>query len=122
MHHGSATVRIAFDWAIRAFGKKHVYNMPIRALRCAEEAVELCQAYNADKATMLQLVEAVYSREVGIPDQEIGGVLMSINVLCAANDYDPDRVFERELVRVLAKPVEHFTKRNQDKIDLGLTA
>lgn len=117
-----ATVRIALDWAIRAFGAAHVYNMPIRALRCAEEAVELCQAYNVDKATMLRLVDTVYAREAGTPDQEIGGVLMTINVLCGAHDYNPDALFERELLRVLAKPVEHFTKRNQDKIDLGLTA
>lgn len=117
-----ATVQIALDWALRAFGREHVYNMPIRSLRCAEEAVELCQAYNVDKATMLRLVETVYSRPPGAPNQEIGGVLMTINILCAANDYSPDGLFERELMRVLAKPVEHFTKRNQDKIDLGLTA
>lgn len=117
-----ATVRIALDWAVRAFGREHVYNPAIRSLRCAEEAVELCQSYNVDKATMLRLIETVYSREPGVPDQEIGGVLMTINVLCASHDYNPDALFERELMRVLAKPVDHFTKRNQDKIDLGLTA
>lgn len=117
-----ATVRIALGWAIRAFGADHVYNPSVRSLRVAEEAVELAQAYGVDKRTMLHLVETVYSRPAGKPEQEMGGVLMTINVMCAASKADPDAVFERELMRVLAKPVEHFTRRNQDKIELGLTA
>lgn len=117
-----STVRIAFDWAIRAFGADHVYNHSVRSLRVAEEAVELAQAYGVDKRTMLHLVETVYSRPPGTPEQEMGGVLMTINVMCAAASADPDAVFERELLRVLAKPVEHFTRRNEDKIKLGLIA
>lgn len=117
-----ATTRIALDWAIRAFGAEHVYNNSVRSLRVAEEAVELAQAYGVDKKTLLHLVETVYSRPPGKPEQEMGGVLMTITVMCAASSCDPDAVFERELLRVLAKPVEHFTRRNQDKIELGLTA
>jgi hypothetical protein len=47
---------------------------------------------------------------------------MTATVLAAAHGHDLEAFFEVELRRVLAKPSEHFTKRNQDKIDLGLTA
>jgi NTP pyrophosphatase (non-canonical NTP hydrolase) len=116
------TTTIALDWACRSFGNDHVYNFPVRALRCAEEAVELAQAYKIPKDKMLELVEIVYSRPPGEPEQELGGVAMTATVLAAAHGHDLEAFFEVELRRVLAKPSEHFTKRNQDKIDLGLTA
>lgn len=116
------TTTIALDWACRSFGNDHVYNFPVRALRCAEEAVELAQAYKVSKEKMLELVEIVYSRPPGEPEQELGGVAMTATVLAAAHGHDLDTFFEVELRRVLAKSTEHFAKRNQDKIDLGLTA
>lgn len=116
------TVQLALDWAIRCFGHDHVYNRPIRALRVAEEAVELAQALHVDKDKLHELIDIVYARKAGKPTQEIGGVLMTLNVLCAAHNIDPDEAFLTELRRVLAKPADHFTKRNQDKIDMGLTA
>lgn len=116
------TTQIALDWACRSFGTDHVYNFPIRALRCAEEAVELAQAYRIPKEKMLDLVEIVYSRPPGDPDQELGGVAMTAEVLAAALGHDLNAFFEVELRRVLAKPSDHFAKRNQEKIDLGLKA
>jgi NTP pyrophosphatase (non-canonical NTP hydrolase) len=113
---------IALDWACRSFGSDHVYNFPVRALRCAEEAVELAQAYNISKEKMLELVEIVYSRPPGKPEQELGGVALTATVLAAAHGHDLESFLEVELRRVLAKPSEHFAKRNQDKIDMGLTA
>jgi NTP pyrophosphatase (non-canonical NTP hydrolase) len=115
------TTIIALDWAIRSFGEDHVHNFPIRSLRVAEEAVELAQAYNVPREKLIDLVNIVYDRPKGNPNQEIGGVLMTITVLCAALGFDPDEGFERELRRVLAKSSTHFAKRNQEKIDLGLT-
>ena len=116
------TTEIALDWACRSFGEDHVYNLPIRALRCAEEAIELAQAYGIPKNKMLDLVEIIYGRPPGKPDQELGGVAMTATVLAAANGCDLDQYFETELRRVLSKPPSHFAQRNQDKIDLGLTA
>ena len=52
--------------------------------------------------------------------QEIGGVLLTTNILCAANNTEPDDLLEKELARVLSKPPEHFAKRNQEKVDGGL--
>lgn len=116
------TTQIAVDWATRSFGREHVYNFPIRALRLAEEAVELAQAYKVPKEKMLELVEVVYGRPRGNPEQEIGGVMMTTTVLAGAHGFDPDYFFEIELRRVLQKSTEFFAKRNQDKLDLGPTA
>lgn len=113
---------IALDWACRSFGTDHVYNFPVRALRCAEEAVELAQAYKIPKEKMLDLVEIVYGRPAGEPEQELGGVAMTATVLAAAHGRDLEAFLEIELRRVLAKSSDHFARRNQDKIDLGLTA
>lgn len=116
------TTKIALQWAERCFGHEHVYNFAIRALRLAEEAVELAQAYNVPKQKMQELVETVYSRPAGNPEQELGGVMMTATVLAGAHGFDPDTFFEEELLRVLRKSEAHFAKRNQDKIELGLTA
>lgn len=117
-----ATTKIAVEWAERSFGREHVYNFAIRALRLAEEAVELAQAYDIPKEKMLDLVEIVYGRPKGNPEQELGGVMMTATVLAGAHGFDPDAFFEEELRRVLRKSSDHFAKRNQDKLNLGLTA
>jgi NTP pyrophosphatase (non-canonical NTP hydrolase) len=116
------TTKLALDWACRSFGDEHVYNGPIRALRLAEEAVELAQAYGIPKDKVIDLIGIVYSRPAGIPSQELGGVMMTTTVLAASLGHDPEMYLENELRRVLAKPVHHFAQRNQEKLDLGLTA
>jgi hypothetical protein len=113
---------IALDWAIRCFGRDHVYNAPTRSLRVAEEAIELVQAFDVPKEKALELVEMVYARPKGTPRQEIGGVMMTITVMCATMGYDTDDVLLTELRRVLEKSPEHFAARNQEKIDLGMDA
>lgn len=113
--------QIALDWAIRCFGTEHVRDPRVRALRLAEEAVELCQAYRIPKGKMEDLITMVYSREAGDGYQEVGGVLMTATVFSAAIfQQDPEEVFNYELRRVLDKPAEHFAKRNREKLDLGM--
>lgn len=118
----SVMSRIAREWAERCFGTEHVNNFPIRALRTLEEAAELAQALGVPKETAALCIDTVYSRSVGDPEQEIGGVLHTMNILCDAMKLEPDELAERELRRCLKKSPEHFAKRNQDKLDLGLDA
>lgn len=113
--------RIVHDWAMRAFGHAHVYHKPVRALRIAEEVVELAQACHVPKDELHKLIEIVYSRPVGEEEREIGSVLLTLGVFCQAFGYLIPELYERELRRVLDKPPSHFTQRNQEKIDLGLT-
>lgn len=113
---------IVFDWGCRCFGIEHMGNRSIRALRFAEEAIELAQACNVSENKMAQLVKVVYSRPVGAAYQEVGGSMVTLAVLCRALGIGLEDAFEVEVRRCLSKDQEHFAKRNQDKIDLGLTA
>lgn len=117
----SVLSRIAHDWAVRSFGSDHVVNNGIRALRTAEEAIELAQAYDVPKETMLKCVEMVYSKPKGEPLQELGGVFVTANILAESLRVESDTVFETELRRVLAKPPKHWGDRNQAKLDVGMT-
>jgi hypothetical protein len=114
-------VQIALDWSIRSFGRAHVQDKKVRALRLAEEAIEFCQARDVPIEQMRLLIDTVYGRPVGDANQEIGGVFMTAVIAAAIEGLDPEECFLIELRRVLAKSPEHFRKRNQDKLDLGLT-
>lgn len=113
---------IALDWAIRCFGREHVSNESVRALRVAEEAIELGQSLGVPKETMLKCVEVVYSRAHGQWHQELGGVLLTAVVLAASKGVDPEETLRYELRRVLGHTAESFARRNSEKIALGLTA
>ena len=88
----------------------------------AEEAVECAQALGVPKETMLRLIEVVYSRPLGSPLHELGGVLNTACVICHARGYDPVDVLATEIERCLMMPPEKFSKRNDEKVALGLTA
>ena len=74
------------------------------------------------KAKLLACVEMVYAKPAGNYAQEIGGVMMTISVLCGAMGLEPDEQLMIELRRVLAKSPEHFAKRNRVKLDAGMDA
>lgn len=111
---------IAMDWAIRAFGPDQVHNPMHRAIRTVEEAVEMAQARGVPKMTMQRIVDVVYNREPGNFIQEVGGLMLTTGVMCAACDVDMENAFLIELQRVLDKPLAHFANRNAEKDRLGL--
>lgn len=115
-------ITIAWEWGIRCFGVAHMQNKPIRALRAAEEVIELAQALRVPKSTMLLLVETVYKRPAGEPYQEIGGSLVTLFCLCRSMGIEPEEAFSVEVRRCLSKDPAHFRDRNQNKIDMGLDA
>jgi NTP pyrophosphatase (non-canonical NTP hydrolase) len=117
----SPTTMIALDWAVRSFGEDHVYNSQIRGLRLVEEAVELAQALGITKEKLIYLLDIVYQRKPGVPTQEMGGVMMTATVLCASWGFEAEDAFLQELRRVLDKPTEEFTRRNDEKVKMGLT-
>jgi NTP pyrophosphatase (non-canonical NTP hydrolase) len=112
---------IAWDWGVRCFGVQHMSDTRIRALRMAEEAIELTQALELERELLHRLVDAVFSRPHGSVHQEAGGTLLTVRMLCVALNLDPEDVFLKEIRRCLSKSPEEFAKRNQEKIKLGLT-
>lgn len=113
--------KIVFEWGVRSFGADHMTSIPVRALRLAEEVVELAQACRVEQEKLHKLIDVVYSRPVGDPIQEMGGVMVCLSVLVVLFSTTTQEAFLREILRVLSKRPEDFAKRNQDKLDLGLT-
>src|SRR4051812_24438197 len=106
---------VVHQWAIRCFGRRHVEDHKVRALRTAEEVVELCQCLDVAKDTLHLLIDSVYSRPTGSLAQEIGGVMLTLGVLAEEYNYNIEECMENEMHRVLGKTPEHFEKRNQEK-------
>jgi len=112
--------KIAVDWGNRCFGIDHMRNEQIRALRFAEEALELAQVCGVSEAKAIELIRVVFSRPVGRHLQEVGGTMVTLAVLCDTLGIDMEEAFQIEVRRCLDKDPAHFAKRNQEKIGLGL--
>lgn len=111
---------LILDWGKRCFGAEHMANRRLRALRLVEEAIELAQASNVDPEQLHSLIKSTYSRPVGDPYQELGGVVLTAASYAASQfSQDIDLVLLAETRRVLSKPTEHFRSRNQEKLELG---
>jgi hypothetical protein len=112
--------KLIYDWGVRCFGAAHMQNRGVRGLRFFEEAIELCQAIGLSKDQLHKAVDIVYSRPKGDWKQEIGGCRVTLTALCEAADLSCDDLYLVEVQRCLAKDPAHFTKRNAEKIALGL--
>jgi NTP pyrophosphatase (non-canonical NTP hydrolase) len=110
------------EWCTEAFGAEHTTSIPQRGIRMLEEAIELAQACGCDPAMAHKLVDFVYSRPPGTIGQELGGVGTTVLALANAAGLSADAEEAREVTRVLSKPREHFTQRNQAKNAAGFDA
>lgn len=106
-------------WCADAFGKEHAENLAQRGVRHAEEAIELAQAAGTPREMLHQLVDYIYDRPPGELAQEIGGSALTLLALAAAAKLSVDTEEAREIARVLAKPLAHFTARNEAKNAAG---
>jgi NTP pyrophosphatase (non-canonical NTP hydrolase) len=118
----TARQAIAEAWGINAFGKLEVHNVAQRTIRLNEESVEACQVANVDPDLLHEQIDEVYSRPVGELNQEIGGIGLCVLLLAASAGLDADQEENREVKRVLNKPVKYFTARNADKNARGFSA
>lgn len=112
---------IAQEWVARAFGPETLARPDQRAARVVEEAVELGQAANVPRDVAHRIVDYVYDRPAGDPQQESGGVLLTMLVYCASIGVLAEDMEVRELDRVLAKPPEYFSQRHKAKAAHGIT-
>ncbi len=87
-------------WALLVFGSKVACSLDERRLRFLEEAVELVQANGMTAEKAHEIVDYVYSRPTGEEFQEVGGVLVTLAVFCAANGIDMDNAGRNELARI----------------------
>jgi NTP pyrophosphatase (non-canonical NTP hydrolase) len=91
-------------WMNACFGDAIKADQLERADRFIEEALELAQAmpeFNASRAHAL--VDYVFSRPIGEPLQEVGGVMVTLAALCNTADIRMDYAAATELARVWTK-------------------
>lgn len=111
--------KLAFIWATQAFGEAHVNNRNERGLRFLEESLELYQSIGCERELAHKLVDFVFDRPSGNYAQEIGGVGITLLVLCEQLLLSADACEQNELARVIGKPYSDFAKRNTDKVSAG---
>lgn len=91
------------SWVVTCFGPEIPADRIERNHRFIEEALELVQANGCTASDAHQLVDYVFSRAVGDPHQEVGGVMVTLAALCNASGLDLVQAGEDELARVWTK-------------------
>lgn len=110
------------EWCVAAFGQEHASSIPQRAIRLLEESIEAYQSVGADKEMAHKLIDYVFERNAGNLSQELGGIGITVLALAEAAGLSADDEEQRELERVLAKPLAHFAERNEYKNQAGFVA
>jgi hypothetical protein len=91
------------DWVVSTFGQDNADNIVERNNRFGEEALELLQSTGMSREAVLDMVDYVYDRDIGEPEQEVGGVMTTLAALCTANGIDMDHAKEKEFARTISK-------------------
>lgn len=90
-------------WMLACFGAEISGDRLERGDRFLEEALELLQSGNYPKEMVAALTDYVWSREVGDPPQEVGGVMVTLAAYCLAHGLDMHTCGETELSRIWTK-------------------
>lgn len=85
------------DWIISTFDEAVIVDIPERCHRFIEEALELVQCLGLSKEDVYRHVTRTYGRPLGDPQQEIGGVMVTLNGLATAAGIDVQLAAETEL-------------------------
>jgi len=112
--------QIAGEWVRRTFGPQALSPRE-RVKRLIEEATELAQAEGLQAYEIYQIADVVFRRPVGSPEQEVGGVSLTLLAYCYAKDFSADELEDLELQRVLSKSADHFRRRQNEKAALGIS-
>lgn len=86
-------------WVEACFGIEFADSIQERTHRFLEESLELAQSCGCTQQEAHQLVDYVFSRDVGEVKQEMGGTMTTLNALAAALKLDPVELGEAELAR-----------------------
>lgn len=92
-----------WSWALECFGEVVAKCRDERNHRFVEEALELAQSLGCTASEAHQLVDYVWGRPAGDPAQEVGGVMVTLAVLCQAHGLDMHAAGEDELARIWTK-------------------
>lgn len=87
-------------WCVECFGDTTAYDVVERNWRFLEEALELVQSLGGNAADAHTLVDYVFGREAGDLHQEVGGTMVTLAALVAANGLSVGDAAFRELDRI----------------------
>ena len=102
------------QWMLECFGAEISADKVERNHRFLEEAIELVQATGCTAYEAHQLVDYVYGRPIGEPEQEVGGVMITLAALCLANGLSMHDSGEAELARIWTK-IEQIRAKQDTK-------
>jgi hypothetical protein len=102
-------------WMLECFGVRVAADKIERNHRFLEEALELVQACGCTRHEAMQLVEYVFSRPLGEPIQEVGGVSVTLAALCSAHKIGLQAAGEEELSRINDPHVMQRIREKQAK-------
>lgn len=106
-------------WASTTFGPASANDLPNRAARVAEEAIELAQCEGVPQAQVQKILERVYSRPKGERRQEAAGVFATLIIYAKAAKIDLWRVLNSEQQRVEKTDPEVFRAKQREKFAAG---
>ncbi|WP_315921525.1 hypothetical protein [Mesorhizobium sp. SP-1A] len=100
-------------WLEDCFGHRIAHDKIERIDRFMEEAIELAQSlgYSADRAHAL--VEYVFSRDIGEPNQELGGTIVTLASLSYAHGLSMAEAGETELRRISQPEIKEKIRAKQ---------
>lgn len=113
--------RVVGQWCARAFGVMVSVDRKDRSIRIVEEATELCQYEGVDPAVLHKLIDVVFSRPIGFPYQEMGGIAVTSLAYCEASGMSFESCLEQEVERILDKDISLFRARQAEKVALGVS-
>ena len=90
-------------WMLECFGEEISKDVIERNHRFLEESLELVQSLGCTASEAHQLVDYVFGRDIGHPQQEIGGVMVTLAALCSAAAFNMHVCGEVELKRIWLK-------------------
>lgn len=103
-------------WLVACFGERtSATTIRERSFRFLEEALELGQSCLMTKDEALQLVEYVYDRPTGSPEQEVGGTMVTLAALCYALGIVMDKAAGAELEHCYAS-IEKIRAKQASKL------
>ena len=87
-------------WALECFGPDSVHSIPERFDRFLEEVFEFAQSCGINRYDITTMLNYVYGEKTpGEPEQELGGVMVTLGVLCETIGLSITSASEKELVR-----------------------
>lgn len=98
-------------WLLECFGPEIAADKLERGDRLLEELFELLQSGAYPRERIRAIENYVYSRPVGEPRQEAGGVMVTLAAYCLAHDIDMHAAGEVELARIWTKVEEIRAKQ-----------